>query len=111
VTINNTISIDIISEKIAEIKLTKSMEKASFMQLSYYLYYLKRMGIEIEGELRYPKEKRMKKVILNEEIEKEIEKTLKEIEKIKNFSSPPVVKKISSKCKKCAYFELCWVGE
>ena len=111
ITINNTISIDVISDRIAEIKLTKSMEKASLMQLAYYLFYLKNIGIEIEGELRYPKERRVKKVFLTEEIEKELQETLEDIERIKGLASPPPANKMSSKCQKCAYFELCWAGE
>ncbi len=111
ITINSTISIDIISDTIAEIKLSESMEKASLMQLAYYLYYLKNLGIEIDGELRYPKERKIKKVSLTKEIERELLNTLEEIEKIRNLPSPPKVEKMTSKCKKCAYFELCWAGE
>lgn len=111
ITINNTISIDVISDKIVEIKLTKSMEKASLMQLAYYLFYLKNIGIEIDGELRYPKERKIKKVILTEKIERELQEVLEDIERIKSLTLPPSTKKMNSMCQKCAYFELCWVGE
>ncbi len=95
--------------EVHEIKKSRSMEKAHIMQVLYYLYYLKKRGIESIGIIDYPKARKRKKVELNEENEKEIEKTLKEIGKIvKGNMPPPMRKKI---CKKCAYYEFCFGGE
>jgi len=45
------------------------------MQLCYYLYVLRDYGIEAEGELLFPKEKKREKVVLTDEIIKELEST------------------------------------
>ena len=95
--------------EVHEIKKSKSMEKAHIMQVVYYLYYLKKRGIEATGVIDYPKLRRRKNVELNEENEREIEKALKEIEKIVNGDMPPPERK--KICKKCAYYEFCFGDE
>ena len=79
------------------------------MQVAYYLYYLKQRGIEAIGIIDYPKSKRRISVELDDEREKEIENTLREIKRIESGPMPaPRRKKI---CKKCAYYEFCFGGE
>ena len=109
--IDNTVNVDFIKDwKILhEIKKSKSIEEASIWQVKYYLYFLKKRGIEIEkGILDYPKIKRREEIFLLKEDEKKIEDILKEIEKIVNMEKAP--EKINSKiCKKCAYYEYCYI--
>jgi CRISPR-associated exonuclease Cas4 len=93
--------------EIHEIKRSKRLEKAHLFQLLYYLYYLKKIGVDVKGVLHYPLLKRTLKVELTEENEKELESILEEIRKIIELPTPPTVDK-KSFCKKCSYYELCW---
>ncbi len=106
--IDNLISIDILDTlSIREVKYSNKMEKADRMQILYYLYYLKKLGIHKKGILNYPRQRKREYIELTEEYEKEIEETLKEIDKIlKQEKPPPVINE--PYCKKCAYFEFCY---
>ncbi|MFN3406447.1 MAG: Dna2/Cas4 domain-containing protein, partial [Caldimicrobium sp.] len=56
VLIDNLIKIDIVAEEeIREVKYSNKLSHAHRMQLLYYLYYLKRLGIEKKGVINYPK--------------------------------------------------------
>ncbi len=77
------------------------------MQVAFYLYYLKQKGINMEGELLFPEERKREKVILNKEIENELEKAVENIKKILQEDKPPSPVKIPY-CKNCAYKEMCW---
>lgn len=110
--IDDTISIDFkkISKNliIFEIKKSSKLTEPSKWQLYYYLYYLKQKGIYAEGLLVYPKERRKERLILTEEIEKEMKEIIKKIPKIVFLSTPPKpVRK--PYCKGCSYYEMCWV--
>ncbi len=93
--------------EVHEVKLGKSMERAHEMQALYYIYYLKRLGVKAKAVLHYPKLNETKEVTL-EGREEEVEEAIREVERIKSLSFPPEPVK-SKKCKKCAYYELCWV--
>lgn len=111
VLINNIIKVDIIDKDyVKEVKISSKMFNADKMQLLYYLYVLKKMGIEKKGSLNYVKEKRVEEVILGEEEEKSIEEILIEIKKIIELSCPPKVKKYPY-CRKCSYYDFCYVKE
>jgi len=111
--IDDTISIDFKKGKeniiVFEIKKSSKLEEPAKWQLYYYLYYLKhKKGIKAEGILVYPKEKKREKLILTEEREEELKKAIKEIPEIVSSPSPlPPVRK--PYCKRCSYYELCWV--
>jgi len=92
---------------ICEVKKSSRFEKPAKMQLAYYLYKLKSIGVNAKGELLIPKEKKKIKVELNEELEKEIEKAVAHIKDIIGRENPPPPKKIKY-CGKCAYRYLCW---
>lgn len=114
VLIDNTIAPDFVKKgkgdmKIFEIKKSDKLEEAAKMQTYYYLWYLKnKKGIETKAILTYPTKKKKKELKLTQKIEEEIEKTLKEIPKIINKKKPPERNK-KAYCKKCAYYELCWI--
>jgi len=93
--------------EIHEVKRSRRMEKAHLFQLLYYLYYLKRFGVEVKGVLHYPLLKRTVTVELTEEKAKEVETVLENIKEIVSRDGPPKVEK-KPFCKRCSYYELCW---
>jgi len=93
--------------EVHEVKLGKSMERAHEMQALYYLYYLKRLGIKAKAVLHYPKLNETKEITLDGH-EEEVEEAIHEVQRVKSLPIPPEPVK-SRKCKKCAYYELCWV--
>ena len=95
--------------EVHEIKKSKKMEKAHRMQLLYYLYYLKKRGIEAIGVIDYPKARKRLTLTLSEEDEKEIERALRDIERIVNGPMP--IPRRKGICRKCAYYEFCFGGE
>ncbi|HOP95609.1 MAG TPA: CRISPR-associated protein Cas4 [Dictyoglomaceae bacterium] len=111
VLIDDLISIDILNEdEIREIKYSNKLEKPNRMQILYYLYYLKKLGIQKKGVLNYPKQKRREIVELTPVEEKKIEDAIKRIEEIIKMDTPPPVEK-KKYCKRCAYYEFCFVRE
>ena len=107
--IDNLIKVDLVEGgKLLEIKASRKLERAARMQVVYYLYYLKRKGVEgLVGEIRFPKERRRVEVRLDEEAERELERILREINRIKSLPAPPEAE-WSPICRPGAYAELCW---
>jgi len=104
------IKIDFINKNfkiINEIKKSKAIELSHIWQLKYYIYYLKKKGINVKGELNYPLLKKKKKVELSNEDEIELEKILENIKLIIKSNIPSIEKKFF--CKKCSYYELCYI--
>lgn len=92
---------------VGEIKKSSRFETAAKMQLAYYLFRLKRLGIEAKGELLFPKEKKKLEVVLTEELERELRKAESEIKNIMSMPYPPKATKIRY-CKSCGYREFCY---
>lgn len=108
--INETICVDFMGKYniLHEVKKSPSIEAAGEWQLKYYMYYLKQHGVEIsKGVIDYPKLRQKHEVFLTEEDERKIEEIIQEIEKIKESKIPEVIN--SKICKKCAYYELCYI--
>lgn len=105
------IKVDIIEAKkgiIHEIKKSKKLEDAHIWQLKYYLYYFKKLGIELIGIIDYPKIRRREKLILSEEDIIAIENILKDINNLVKYDiAPPPINK--PYCKKCSYYEFCYI--
>lgn len=111
VLIDDILKLDILEDdKVGEIKISSKMEEADVMQLSYYLYYLKQLGIYKTGTINYVKEKTIKEVSLTRDLEEKVVQTLINIKVIENQEYPPKVKKLKY-CKKCAYYEFCYAME
>ena len=95
-----------------EVKKSKGGSRAyaaTRMQLLYYLFYLKReKGVEREGVIDYPKQRRRETVSLTPESEAEVARTLTELEIARAAPRPPAVSEPMGICKKCAYNDLCW---
>jgi CRISPR-associated exonuclease Cas4 len=105
------IKIDFIDNKgvIHEVKKSNKIEKAHIYQVKYYILTLKRMGVEnITGEIDYPKLKKRKTVLLTHEDEEEFETIFSGIREILDKPKPPAAIK-KTICKKCAYYEFCFV--
>lgn len=109
--IDNTINIDFIKDwKILhEVKKEKSIEEAGIWQLKYYIYFLRKRGVDIEkGILDYPKIRQREEVTLEEGDIEKIENILNEIKNIISLKTPPKLEKLKI-CKKCAYYEYCYI--
>ena len=92
-----------------EVKKTKSIEEAGIWQIKYYMYYLEQREVKnIKAKIDYPLLRETKEIILEEEDRKVLQNVIKNIEEISNQEKVP--SKIESTiCKKCAYFDLCYV--
>ena len=97
---------------IIEIKKSDSNLKASIMQLKYYLYILNSYNIKKDGKLKIiekDKTTRDIKFKYDKKVEQEVKDTIIEIKKIINNSTIPSINKDIKKCKKCSYYEFCWI--
>lgn len=92
---------------IGEIKKTSAAEESARMQLLFYLYELQKMGIEAEGELMFPEERKNVRVVLDEPSATQIEKMKRDIFRLVQQSVPPAAEK-RKWCRRCAYAEMCW---
>lgn len=111
VLIDNLIKIDVVGKRtIKEIKSSSKMELSDSMQVYYYLWYLEQLGIFKTGEINYVKEKKKIKLELDDNIRKEIVSAMENINKIKELEKSPNIIK-SPICTKCAYYNLCFIGE
>ncbi|MEW6448149.1 MAG: CRISPR-associated protein Cas4 [Bacillota bacterium] len=92
---------------VAEIKKSSRAAAAARMQLAFYLYELKRMGLEAEGELLFPEERKREPVVLDPALEAEVETLKRKIWAIILRPQPPQPARIKF-CSKCAYSDFCW---
>lgn len=111
INIDGVINIDFIRSKkiLHEIKKSNSIESASILQVQYYLYYLEKKGlVGLKGILDYPLLKQTVQIDLTDEDRKNLENIIIRIKEILRKESPPLLEK-KDICKKCAYFDLCFV--
>lgn len=92
--------------EVHDIKKSSKMEEAHILQMAFYLWELKRRGVEAIGYLNYPIEKRRREIRLDEVLEKKLMSVMDEIRRIEAGPMPPPVRK--SYCRKCAYELFCW---
>ena len=112
ITIDNIKLDKLTTEYLVEVKKSDADITAATWQLMYYLKVLKNKGIERKGKLEFiEKNKSDKKIIiveLDEENEIKLDKYVKEIEElIISDKIPETLNK--GKCKKCAYYEYCYI--
>lgn len=95
---------------IHEIKKSDKMEDAHEWQVKYYIMLLEENGVDgVKGVLEYPKLRETKEVTLSENDKIYLHQIMKEIDDIiESDHCPPVIN--SKICKKCSYYELCYVG-
>lgn len=111
INIDGVINIDFIRSKkiLHEIKKSNSIEPASLLQVQYYLYYLEKKGlIGLKGILDYPLLKQIVEVNLTDKDRENLDNIIIGIKEILRKESPPALEK-NGICKKCAYFDLCFV--
>jgi len=115
---DNEIAIDnikidkITSDYVVEIKKSDADIDAAIAQLEFYLMTLNKKGIKKKGKLEcIEKNKQDKKtyyVEINDEMIKLLNDTYKEIENFLLTEFPPAAIYMP-KCKKCAYYEYCYI--
>lgn len=111
ISINNEINLDFVKRSgiIHEIKKSRKIEDASIWQVKYYLYYLKKKGVNgITAKIDYPLLKKNIEIILSEEDEMKLDDIIRNIKNILNEELSPSIKK-SKKCLICAYYDLCFI--
>ena len=94
---------------IHEVKKSDKMEETHIWQVKFYISVLEKKGITgVTGEIDYPKLRQKIKVELTDKDRSEL-KLIKEniIKIISSEVAPDVINK--SFCKKCSYYELCYV--
>ena len=109
--IDNTINIDFIKNSaiIHEVKKTKSIEEASIWQVKYYIYYLEQKGVEnVRAKIDFPLIIEAKDITLDNEDRQALKNIITNIRKIIN-SNVPIDVAQDKKCKKCAYYDLCYI--
>ena len=111
INIDGIINIDFIRSKkiLHKIKKSNSIEPASLLQVQYYLYYLEKKGLTgLKGILDYPLLKQTVEVNLTDKDRENLDNIIIGIKEILRKESPPTLEK-KGICKKCAYFDLCFV--
>lgn len=98
------------NEYVQETKLSSKMKNADELQLLYYLYILKKRGIEKKGRIAYTKEKKVIEIELDEKNEEKIRRVIAEVYKIIENETAPKFTKLPY-CKSCAYFDFCYALE
>lgn len=94
-----------------EVKKSDSVEQAHKAQVKYYLYLLKKAGVEgASGIIEYPKLKKTEIVTWEAEDENIV---MGWIEEIKNIIDDDNCPSLLNKpiCKKCSYYDFCYTQE
>lgn len=96
---------------IHETKKSPKFEHTHIWQLKYYIYILKKNGIDdVTGILEYPVERKTHKITLDDNDIEEIECISQDIINIiRNESCPALIK--SERCKNCSYYDFCYSTE
>lgn len=107
-----SIKLDIIHKKdgqvvVGEVKKSSKFKESARMQLAYYLWQLKKHGIEGTGVLMFPKERKREEIVLNDELIEQLKFVERDILRVIYEPLPQEPKKIPF-CRNCAYNEFCW---
>lgn len=107
-----SIKVDKISDKyITEIKKSDADTKAAICQLEYYMYCLNKKGVKRDGKLeiieKNKSDKSIKIIEYDDELDKRVESLLNEMETF--LSGPMPDNTVGKGCKKCAYYEYCYI--
>jgi len=97
---------------LVEIKKSDSDVESAKWQVLLYLYKLKQKGIIKKGKIEFVENKKQDKKVhyieLDEEKESELMKVLQDLKKLILIPLPPAPV-FKNKCKKCAYYEYCFI--
>lgn len=107
--IDGTISIDVLDDgRVMEVKPSSALVEPARLQLLYYLWYLDEIaGIEKEGVLAHPTERRRETVTLTEEARNRVENAIRGVYSVVSCESPPSAEE-KPFCESCAYHDFCW---
>ncbi len=109
--IDESINVDFLKDwkVIHEVKKSRKIDEAAKWQLKYYIWVLRNKGVDIEkGILDYPLLRKREEIFLDKKEQEELQLILSDVEKIISLQLPP--NKINKGiCKKCAYYELCYI--
>jgi len=112
VSIDNVKIDKLTKEYLVEIKKSDSDPEATKWQVLLYLYKLKLKGVEKKGKIEYIEKKKQNKKVqyveLDEVNEKELLEVLRKIRDLIDLPKPPPPK-FEKHCKKCAYYEYCFI--
>jgi len=92
---------------VGEVKKSSRAREAARMQLAFDLCALREMGIEAEGELLFPEERRRERLVLDASLTRKVEELKEQITTLILRENPPPAAR-GPFCGKCAYGELCW---
>ncbi len=92
---------------IGETKKSSRYQTASKYQLLYYLSVLRDAGIEAQGLLLYPEERKRVEVILDDQSRIDLNEAIAEIQRIIAKEHAPPVKK-NNFWRRCGYREYCY---
>ena len=112
IAIDNIVIDKLSNEYVTEIKKSDADEEATKWQLMYYLYILKHKGLQRKARAEYvEKNKGEQKTVyyeLDDENEEKLLGIINEVEMLLEEESVP--KPVYQKhCKKCAYYEYCYI--
>lgn len=107
--IEGMISIDVLDDgRVMEVKPSSTLVEPARLQLLYYLWYLERVvGVEKDGVLAHPTERRREAVELTPETRQRVENAIRGIYDVVNSESPPPAEE-KPFCESCAYHDFCW---
>lgn len=111
INIDNVINIDFVKShrELHEVKKSRAIEEAGLWQVKYYLYYLKKRGVDnLKAKIDYPMLKKNLVVELAKEDILALENIISEILEIKKAELPLRLEE-KKFCKKCAYYDLCFI--
>lgn len=108
--IDNRIQLDVLdSGDVMEVKVSSTLEKPARMQLLFYLWYLREIhGVEKDGVLAYPTERKRESVRLDDSQIEQVESTIVGILNVVTQDQPPALEK-KPYCDSCLYQDLCWM--
>ncbi|GAB3571429.1 CRISPR-associated protein Cas4 [Spirosoma luteolum] len=94
-----------------EIKKSDKLEHSHVAQVQFYLYLLRKNGVDgATGLIEYPKLRQTERVMLTDDDVPVVETWIRDIEQIAaSEQCPPRLPK--SKCRSCSYFDFCWIAE
>ena len=90
-----------------EVKKSKKFEKAHIWQLKYYIYLLRKRGVNCSsGVIHYPASMRKVEVTWEEDDNLRMEQALKDVNQtMGNLFSQ---QRLTKMCSRCAYFDFCY---
>lgn len=103
------VSLDLLEDgRVVEMKPSSALTEPAEMQLSYYLWYLDRVaGVEREGVLAHPRERRREPIELTDDRACRVETAIRGIYEVVTSTTPPPPEE-KPFCELCAYHDFCW---